>query len=212
MKFFFSLGLLAMIHLPNFSFAQMGGTGVIAGSGSSPASTPADLAMMWFLERFRFIDIDAQVKEMQDLGVRSRTYLGFTASGALVYESELNGKPKSNYALTGRDTGAQFVPYTISIQEGGGVLLTSSAFALRNMNTHAHFYGGYGIDPVPGKTTAWSFINNLAFITVSWDKNYSFRDLEYFTLDLVRVEPKYAISLGKKGSNNYLAIRATGRY
>lgn len=170
----------------------------------------------FMIRRVHTLDIENQVQAMTANGITEQKHVAvFSASGALIYQNELNGSDVREYDPTGRNVGMQLVPYTIKISNDGSRYLAFNAISLRNMitlqndprnrKTSKAYYDSYY-----GRNLAiFKVVDNIDAVIFKWDNESSFTGIKSFSVDILSTDIKVDV-LGSKTPGKFLAITAGG--
>lgn len=191
----------------NHSFAQEAeGGSEVSGEEASPRSVNA---LLFLLTRVHTLGLSGVVEDMNANGISFQKMVAqFDASGALVFFDEMNRMRGEYYEnrgtndgmkITGRNVGAQAIPFTISIKEGE-VYLSAAAVSWKNMNT-ANANG------VIKPNSGWEVFNELTLFNFKWDKNFNQNGVEVLDLGVLEVGTRLDIldDLVKDDRNYFLA-------
>ena len=216
---------LSTIFAASESFAQTSGGSSNTGNQSGDAPTaPSGVHLdvngtnlsVWMINRLHTINLEQAILNMNQSGITQKNYVaGFSAEGALVYQYEINLDELKDWNDIGRNAGGQVIPYSLKILPDGRREIKISAFAFKNMNAlqnTKHFlgednshYDGYG------HYLFFKTVDQLEFISFSWDQNMTFNNIRTFDFDVVNTNLRTAIATSEN-KKSYIALRAGGNF
>ncbi len=168
------------------------------------------------LSRFTAIGLDGLVAKQKENAISEKTYwMGFTASGAAVFNYELmrsdEAKDLSNYEDIGKNAGIQLFPFTISISPSGPYYVSFGAIAFRNMNalqnTRAEWDNPRRVAVTPDGF--WRVMDNLDILVLKFDQGYAYSQMSSKHVEYASFDAKMDI-LGSHVDTRYLAIKIGG--
>lgn len=158
----------------------------------------------YLLTRANTLQLDAQVNRMKAEGVTERRFNAvFSAEGALLYQHELRFEDREKWNDTGKNLGAQLIPFSIRILPTGQKKVSFSAVGFRNMNALQNSSHAYKDGDTPYKF--WTIVDKLDFFTFTWDEKMTFDNIRSFDVNFFDINTRLSL-LNSKDNQSYLSL------